>query len=74
MSVQAPDGRFVIAAAAELYRAILGDIEAHDYDVFHRRAHISAIGKLSRLPGIWRRSKTVYSSSPDLAATTSASH
>lgn len=47
------DGRFAITAAAELYRAILEDIEAHDYDVFHRRAHVGLWGKLSRLPGIW---------------------
>jgi 15-cis-phytoene synthase len=69
-----PDGRFAIAAAAELYRAILDDIEAHDDDVFHRRAHINATGKLSRLPGIWWRSRTVYSITPDLAPTASASH
>ncbi len=48
-------GRFAIAAAAELYRAILDDIEAHDYDVFTRRAHVTAAGKLARLPGIWWR-------------------
>lgn len=53
------DGRFAIAAAAELYRAILGDIEAHQYDVFTRRAHIGAADKLRRLPGIWWRSRTV---------------
>jgi phytoene synthase len=51
------DGRFAVAAAGELYRAILDDIEAHDYDVFNRRAHVSAPGKLSRLPGIWWRSR-----------------
>jgi len=50
------DGRFAIAAAAELYRAILDNIEAHDYDVFQRRAHLSAWSKLRRLPGIWWRS------------------
>ncbi len=50
-------GRFAIAAAAERYRAILDDIEAHDYDVFSRRAHVNTIGKLVRLPGIWRRSR-----------------
>lgn len=49
------DGRFAIAAAAELYQAILVDIETHDYDVFHRRASISKWGKLRRLPGIWQR-------------------
>lgn len=46
-------GRFAIAAAATFYRAILDDIEAHDYDVFSRRAHVSAWGKLRRLPTIW---------------------
>lgn len=51
------DGRFAIAAAADLYRAILDDIEAHDYDVFTRRASISTGGKLRRLPGIWWRSQ-----------------
>jgi phytoene synthase len=50
------DGRFAIAAAAELYRAILQDIEARKGDVFSGRAHISALGKLRRLPGIWWRS------------------
>jgi phytoene synthase len=54
-----PDGRFAIAAAAELYRAILDDIETHDYDVFHRRAHVSKVGKLRRLPGIWLRSRSI---------------
>jgi phytoene synthase len=53
-----PDGRFAVAAAGELYRAILDDIEAHDYDVFSRRAHQGPWGKLCRLPGIWWRSRT----------------
>lgn len=52
-----PDGRFAIAAAAELYRAILDDIEAHDGDVFNRRAYVGKWGKIRRLPGIWRRSR-----------------
>jgi 15-cis-phytoene synthase len=47
------DGRFAIAAAAELYRGILCDIEAHDYDVFSRRSHLTTWGKLQRLPAIW---------------------
>jgi 15-cis-phytoene synthase len=50
------DGRFAIAAAGELYRAILDQIEANDYNVFQRRASLSSTGKLSRLPGIWWRS------------------
>ncbi len=49
------DGRFAIGAAAELYQAILDDIEAHDMQVFQRRAHVSAQDKLRRLPGIWWR-------------------
>ncbi|MEO8397058.1 MAG: squalene/phytoene synthase family protein [Chloroflexota bacterium] len=53
-----PDGRFAISAAADLYRAILTDIEAHDYDVFSRRAHVGAVGKLARLPRIWHKSRT----------------
>ncbi len=51
------DGRFAIAAAAGLYRAILEDIERHDYDIFSRRAHIGTWGKLRRLPGLWAKSR-----------------
>ena len=51
------DGRFAIAAASVLYRGILDDIEAHDYDVFSRRAHVSTARKLARLPGIWWRAR-----------------
>lgn len=49
-------GRFAIAAAAELYCAILRDIERHRYDVFSRRAHVSTVGKMRRLPVIWWKS------------------
>jgi 15-cis-phytoene synthase len=52
------EGRLAIAAAAELYQAILTDIEAHDYDVFSRRAYISHGTKLKLLPGIWWRTHT----------------
>ncbi len=48
-------GQFAIAASADLYQAILDSIEANDFDVFDRRAYISTMGKLSRLPGIWWR-------------------
>ncbi|HEV8191329.1 MAG TPA: squalene/phytoene synthase family protein [Ktedonobacterales bacterium] len=54
-----PEGRFAIAAAAGLYRAILEEIEAHDYDVFHRRAHVGAWGKVKRIPGIWWTAQTL---------------
>ena len=40
------EGRFAIAAAADLYRRILDDIEAHDYDVFTRRARVGPGHKL----------------------------
>ena len=50
-----PDGRFAIAAAGELYSAILVRIEQNDYDVFRQRASVGAWGKLRRLPGIWLR-------------------
>jgi phytoene synthase len=52
-----PDGRFSITAAAQLYLAILEDIEANDYDVFNRRAYVSTWDKLRMLPGIWWQSK-----------------
>lgn len=48
------DGRFAIAAAAGLYRAILDEIEKQDYDVFNQRAHVSAVRKLRLLTGLWR--------------------
>ncbi len=51
------DGRFAVAAASNLYCAILDDIEAHDYDVFHRRAQVSTWKKVRRLPSIWWRNR-----------------
>lgn len=53
------DGRFSIAAAADLYEAILDDIQVHDYDVFSRRAHLGALGKLRQLPSIWLRTQAM---------------
>ena len=51
------DGRFAVAAASDLYRAILSDIEAHDYNVFNHRAHVNAWGKVRMLPSIWWHSR-----------------
>jgi phytoene synthase len=51
------DGRFSTAAAAGLYAAILDQIERQDYDVFSQRAVVSNWGKLSRLPGLWWRTR-----------------
>jgi phytoene/squalene synthetase len=39
--------------ALDVYRAILEKIEANDYDVFHKRASLSAFEKIQRLPRIW---------------------
>ena len=47
------DGRLASGTAARLYQAILDDIEAHDGDVFSRRARVGRWGKLRRLPAIW---------------------
>ncbi|HEX9036690.1 MAG TPA: squalene/phytoene synthase family protein [Ktedonobacterales bacterium] len=58
IALLAPEGRFAIAAASSLYRGILADIEAHDYDVFRRRAHVGAWAKARRLPSIWWTAKT----------------
>lgn len=60
IAMLSPNGRFAIAAAARLYEAILKDIEAHDYNVFGRRASISKLGKARRLPAIWWFSRKVY--------------
>jgi len=59
-----PEGRFAIGAAAGLYRAILNDIEAHDYDVFSRRAYVGTLGKVSRLPSIWWHSRRASPAEP----------
>lgn len=47
-----PEGRFAVAAAAVLYREILTKIEANDFDVFTRRAHLTFGEKLRCLPRI----------------------
>lgn len=52
-----PAGRFAIGAAAELYRAILTDIQRNAYDVFNRRARVSAVDRLRRLPRIWAQTR-----------------
>lgn len=49
------DGQMGVAAAALLYRGILGKIVANDFDVFTKRAHLSASEKLMMLPTIHRK-------------------
>ncbi len=53
IAMLAPEGRLSIVAAADFYQAILDDIEAHDYDVFSRRAHLTGWDKIRRLPTLW---------------------
>lgn len=45
--------QFAITASAELYHGILPSIEAHQYDVFSQRAHMTTIQKCAALPRIW---------------------
>ena len=52
-----PDGRFAVAAAAMLYKGILGDIETHDFNVFDRRAHVTRGRKLALLLHAFRYAK-----------------
>lgn len=47
-------GRLAVGAAALLYRAILDEIEAIQYKVYHTRAFTSGRKKLAMLPGILR--------------------
>jgi phytoene synthase len=47
------DGRLAVAAAAILYRGILGKIHLNDYDVYTRRAYLSQTEKMQRLPAIY---------------------
>ncbi len=48
-----PDGQLAIGAASDFYQGILDAIESNDYDVFSRRASLSAWEKLRRLPSLW---------------------
>jgi phytoene synthase len=48
-----PEGRLAIGAASVFYSGILEGIEKHDYDVFSRRASLSAAQKIARVPSLW---------------------
>ena len=48
-----PDGQLAIAAASGLYRGILDTIEKNGYDVFSRRASLSAWEKIARIPALF---------------------
>ena len=51
------DGQLAIGAAAIFYQGILDEIERNDYDVFAKRASLSAWKKLRRVPTLWMRIK-----------------
>ena len=53
------EGQLAIGAASVFYQGILDDIEKHDYDVFTRRAGLSAMGKVSRIPALWLKVKAL---------------
>lgn len=56
-----PDGRMAVGAAAVLYRGILHQIVANDFDVFHQRARLSARQKFARLPAIYSKVRALPS-------------
>jgi len=48
------EGQLAVGAASVFYQGILDEIEKKDYNVFTRRASLSAWGKVSRIPAlIW---------------------
>lgn len=53
------EGQLAIGAASVFYQGILEDIEKHDYNVFTRRAGLSAWGKLSRIPNLWLKIRSL---------------
>ncbi|NWG32979.1 MAG: phytoene/squalene synthase family protein [Chloroflexi bacterium] len=53
------EGQLAIGAASVFYQGILDEIEKNDYDVFTQRANLSALGKLSRIPALWVKIKTL---------------
>jgi phytoene synthase len=53
------EGQLAIGAASVFYQGILDEIEKNDYDVFTRRASLSAVGKVSKIPALWLKVKTL---------------
>ena len=55
------EGQLAIGAASIFYQGILDDIEKNDYNVFNRRASLSAFEKTSRIPALWLKVKALQS-------------
>ncbi len=53
------EGQLAIGAASIFYQGILDEIEKNDYDVFTRRANLSALGKIGKIPALWVKVKTL---------------
>ncbi len=53
------EGQLAIGAASVFYQGILDEIEKNDYDVFTQRASLSAMGKVSKVPALWLKIKTL---------------
>ncbi len=53
------EGQLAIGAASVFYQGILDEIEKRDYDVFTGRASLSTIGKVSRIPSLWLKVKSL---------------
>jgi 15-cis-phytoene synthase len=47
------EGQLSIGAASVFYQGILAEIEKNDYNVFTRRASLSTLAKVSRIPSLW---------------------
>jgi phytoene synthase len=53
------EGQLAIGAASVFYQGILDEIEKNDYDVFTKRASLAAMGKVSKVPALWLKIKTL---------------
>ena len=53
------EGQLAIGAASVFYQGILDEIEKSDYNVFDHRASLSALGKVSRIPALWLKVKSL---------------
>lgn len=53
------EGQLAVGAASVFYSAILDDIEKHDYNVFSRRASLGTLGKISKLPALWMKIRSL---------------
>jgi phytoene synthase len=53
------EGQLAIGAASVFYQGILDAIEKNDYDVFTRRASLNTAAKISRIPSLWWKVKSL---------------